>query len=96
MAGKRTDANHAEIRTSLRNLGYQVIDTHEVGRGFPDLLVVSRNRTIVLLEVKAGAGKLNELERSFHDSFEGPCRVVRSVDEAVNTIRSIDEEGNHD
>jgi hypothetical protein len=90
MTGKRTDGNHAEIRDALRKCGYQVLDMHETGKGFPDLLVVSRRQTIVLLEVKTATGTLNEAEKEFHRDFRGPCRIVRSVDVALATMAYYD------
>lgn len=86
---KRTDANHAEIRDGLRKQ-YQVLDMHEVGRGFPDLLAVSRRRIIVLLEVKTVSGKLDDAEKVFHSTFTGPCRVVRSLEDALQVMAYYD------
>ncbi len=38
-AAKRTDGNHAEIVQDLRAAGYSVHSTHELGDGFPDIIV---------------------------------------------------------
>jgi ABC-type uncharacterized transport system ATPase subunit len=54
---KRTDGNHAEIRDFLRGhlaeLGLtMVIDTHALGDGFPDLVLVLDNGRVLLVELK--------------------------------------------
>lgn len=90
---KRVDANHAEIRDGLRAAGYQILDMHEVGKGFPDLLAVTKRRQIILLEVKTPSGKLNAEEREFHSVFLGACRIVRSLEDALTLMATFDEFG---
>ena len=50
----RLDANQAKIVAALRTIGASVHDTSAVGRGFPDLVVGFRGRTL-LIECKDGA-----------------------------------------
>jgi predicted Holliday junction resolvase-like endonuclease len=64
-----------------------VIDTSKFGRGFPDLLVISRTNQIVLLEVKSPGGRLTKAEKAFHDATEGAdVYIVDSLDEAISTM----------
>jgi hypothetical protein len=39
---KRTDRNQAEIVKALRQVGASVGHTHEVGKGFPDIVFLLR------------------------------------------------------
>lgn len=82
MRNARTDANHVLIAEAARWAGVSVAHTHRVGQGFPDQVwgVAGLN---LLIEVKTAAGKLNENERPFHDSWRGQIAVVRTVEEAV-------------
>lgn len=50
----RTDGNHAEIRQAFRALGAYVLDTSHVGGGFPDLIVGTRGRWL-MVEIKDGS-----------------------------------------
>ena len=61
----RTDNNHAEIRDGLREAGWWVWDTHDMGNGFPDLIALNSSGRFVLLEVKSPGGKLTSDERDF-------------------------------
>lgn len=90
MTPKRTDANHSTIRDGLRAVGYQILDMHDVGRGFPDLLAVCKTGQIVLLEVKTASGKLNAEETEFFDRFRGPARIVRSLEDAITLMQTFD------
>ena len=94
MTARRTDANHAEIRDSLRACGYQVIDLSAVGHGIPDLLVVSKTGQIVLIEVKAPKGRMTPAEDKFHAEFNGPLAVVRSVEAALQVMADLETGGN--
>lgn len=84
---RRTDSNHAEIRAVFRRLCPAVADTSDVGRGFPDLVVLCRGR-VLLVEVKDGskppsARRLTPDEEGFARRWGDSYRVVTSVDEAI-------------
>lgn len=90
MVAKRRDANHAEVRDTLRRLGCLVLDLGSVGKGCPDLLVAFRGQ-MVLLEVKDGkkpasARKLTPDEVEFHAEWKGYATVVSSVAEAMKAV----------
>ena len=85
---RRTDANQQEIMNALREVGYSVLDLHEVGKGCPDILVGTHGLNI-LVEIKIPGAKLNDLEKKFFDSWNGPACVVNSVEEAITTIDKI-------
>jgi hypothetical protein len=65
-----------------------VFDASRAGSGFPDLVCGYRGRTW-LLEVKAWGGSLTPDQERFHGSFRGELYVVRDVDEALATTRTI-------
>ena len=88
----RRDANHAEIRDTLRLVpGCRVFDSGDIGGGFPDL-VVGFMGVIRLLEVKDGQlpkskRRLTPDERRFHAAWEHlPVHVINSIDEAYTVI----------
>lgn len=101
---KRVDANQPEIVEALRSVGYLVTSTHEVGKGFPDIVVggIDRNPqhvtfglpTIWLIEIKnpKGKNKLSDDEQDFHQRWEGYVHVVRSVDEALRLVGASQEQ----
>lgn len=86
----RVDANHGAIVDALRRVGWIVVDTSRLGRGFPDLLAARRG-VIKLVEVKDGAKPksrqaLTEDERALHGvlALAGvPVSIVTSVEDAV-------------
>ena len=83
----RLDANQAEIVSALRMIGASVYDTSAVGRGFPDLVVGFRGRTL-LIECKDGAKrpsarKLTPEQVEFQVGWRGHWAVAISADDAV-------------
>lgn len=79
---KRTDANHTAISDAFRRLGYSVKSMHEVGGGFPDLVIAKGSDTF-LIEVKTETGKLNPLQQQFIDKWNGRVYVVTCVDDVL-------------
>jgi hypothetical protein len=86
MTPRRRDNNHAAIREGLRQCGFFVSDTAEIGNGFPDLLAVSKSGVAVLLEVKVPGEHLTEMEKVFHVNYPGPIAIVRSPEEAIDVM----------
>lgn len=87
----RTDNNHAEIRDGLREAGWWVWDTHDLGGGFPDLLALNASGRFVMLEVKSPGGKLTEDERAFflaliEDYHACDLYVVYNLDQAIEAL----------
>ncbi len=79
----RRDLNHGEIVDALERAGCPVIDISNVGKGAPDLIVLRRDKTITLFEIKSPRGKLNPLQVAWHARWNGQVHVVRTVDEAL-------------
>lgn len=88
-AGKRRDANEAEIVAALRAFGAHVL--HVSGAGLPDVLVCHRGRWVPL-EIKTATGGLTRLQRERGCNGAPPIPVVRSVAEALAAI-GVETEG---
>ena len=87
---KRVDSNQREITEGLRRLGISVYATHEVGKGFPDLVCGSLGKNY-LLEIKDEAKppsqqRLTEDEQTFHNNWRGQVSVVHNLKEARDII----------
>lgn len=89
----KTDRNHEEIRSALRQVGCGVLDLAAVGNGCPDLLVHLPvwPFTMILLEIKdsakpPSARRLTKAQQEFHGRWRGPVRVVTTVDEALAAV----------
>ena len=91
---KRVDANQPEIVAALRMAGYSVWHTHTLGGGFPDLVVSCHAGVNVLVEIKNGKAKLNDLEQKFFNEWPGSKCAVRTAEEAIKTIGGIIDEFN--
>jgi Holliday junction resolvase len=83
----KVDANQPAIVEALREAGYQVVDVHGVGFGFPDILAVTKSGINVLIEIKSPGGKLNQRELDFHQSFRGALGIAFSADEAISIMQ---------
>jgi hypothetical protein len=91
---KARDANHAEIRDTLRRVpGVRVLDTGSLGGGHPDLLVRVRGK-VLWLEVKDGslvpsARQLSEAEERFRAFVGDGYHVVTSKAEALRLVLGV-------
>ena len=91
MTFKRTDRNHAEIINALRKIpNLSVFSTHEVGKGFPDI-VIGYKGINYLIEIKDGnkppsARKLTDAELKFHQDWKGQIKIVNNLDEVLNLL----------
>ena len=81
------------IKSALEDEGavvYKYYGNPYTGSGIPDLLICHRGRFIAL-EVKTERGKVSEQQEwqlKRIDKAGGIARVVRSVDEALDALRS--------
>ena len=89
MRVKRVDVNQAEIVAEFRRLGWEVIDMHEFGHGFPDLIIArvysadegTCSWQHYLVEVKAPRGKYTPDQVEFNKRFGGLAVTVKSVEQ---------------
>lgn len=87
----KKDTNHNAIAGALRDVGYLVHETHQLGAGFPDLTIggIDRKtgeRRVWLVEVKEKGGSLTPDEVWFHTAWAGYVHIVRTVDEAYKLV----------
>ena len=93
---KKVDANQADIVALFRSLGAKVRPTHEIGGGFPDLIVEYRypsRRTnglkTMLVEIKDGSlspsrRQLTPDQKKFHSIFH--CYIVESEQDVYDLL----------
>lgn len=81
----RTDKNQSTIVKELRKSGASVFCSHQMGKGFPDIVVGWRGFTF-LFEIKSEKGKLTTDQQKFIDSWLGQVDVITSVEEALSLM----------
>ena len=84
----RVDANQKSIVRALREIpGVSVFETHMVGKGFPDICIGYKGRTI-LIELKSSLkDKLTLPEQNFQVYWTGEvyvCSTLGSVLDCIN------------
>jgi hypothetical protein len=84
---RRRDANEQSIVDAFTALGWSV--QRISAKGAPDLLVGKGNR-LLLVEVKAKAGKLTPDQRTWFSAWRGPLPViVRSAEHVVELAEAL-------
>jgi hypothetical protein len=92
MRAKKVDVNQAEIVAEFRRLGWEVIDTHELGNGFSDIVCVrklkeslnnlgGRTWDVRLIEIKNGNAPYSKAEVEFMEKYPGLVTTVRSIED---------------
>ena len=92
MTRKKVDDNHKQIVEEYRRLGFSVVSTAAVHKGFPDLVVGAYGVTD-LVEVKDGSKvpskrHLTKDQQAFFENWRGSVRVVETLED----VRIHDEE----
>lgn len=92
---KKKDSNHNSVASALQLAGWNFMDTHDLGRGFPDGIATSPCKPLplsVMVEIKSPGGKLSPAEERFHGSYGGIIIIADSGTCALaqlSEIRSI-------
>ena len=82
---KRSDKNQPEIVAALRAVGAVVQDTHELGKGFPDLVVACHGSgSTFVAEIKMPGEGLNEREFEWRSRWPGTYYIWHTIDEALS------------
>jgi hypothetical protein len=86
----KKDDNHNAIRDSLLRSGFSVMETHQLGDGKIDMVVALRKRTVVV-EIKnpKTKGKLNDLQQTFFDLWQGEKIVARCAEDVLKLFGLI-------
>lgn len=92
------DANQPGIVAELRRAGLHVAHTHQLGGGFPDLIVTGYSLWLntvaaLLVEVKCGADKLTAREVEWHAAYPdgGPLIIARRAEDVLAWFGRVDE-----
>jgi hypothetical protein len=82
------DQNQPAIVQAMRSVGAKVEHSHQIGGGFPDLIVWAKGRTF-LVEVKMPGEKLNKQQVEFVAAWPGELHVVHNEAEAVKAVTGV-------
>jgi len=84
----RTDENQVEIVKAFRAAGCDVLHTHQLGQGAPDLFVAFSGIWLAI-EVKGQHGKLTEAQETLYSGLKTRPRIVRNVEEVKTTVDTL-------
>ena len=84
----RIDSNQVEIVEAFRAAGCDVLHTHQLGQGAPDLFVAFAGIWLAI-EVKGQQGKLTSSQESLYNSLKTRPRIVRNVGEVKATVDTL-------
>lgn len=87
----RRDANQDEIVRAFEQLGCSVADTSALGDDFPDIVVGTAGRNL-LVEIKTDAGKLSHGQDGFRERWRGRYDVVRNCGDVVLLVQAVRKE----
>ena len=89
----RKDKNTKEIQDSIVKNGWQYIDTHDVGNGFPDCIAIKKTGKIFIstfIEIKSPSGELTESQIAFHDKHKGLVYVCKTKFDVTKVLRGYE------
>jgi len=76
-------------------MGFHVVDTSRMGKGFPDLLI-SRSLITAAIEIKRDKkAKLTDDQMEFHRSFKGHIFVVTDHEDAIKVNQIMMQEAEY-
>ena len=84
---KRVDSNQKQVVQELRDLGFSVALTYQLGKGFPDFVVGFNDLFNIPVELKSKGGKLTEDEIEFHKNYKGYIIIAFSTEDVIDGIR---------
>lgn len=91
---KRKDKNTDDIIKAVESCGFEWIDTHNIGSGFPDGIAVKRIKLmwcVIPIEIKGIYGKLTDDQEKFNEKYRGLNHVCRTKQDVVKLLRSYEE-----
>jgi len=84
----RIDLVQPEIVAAFRAAGCDVLHTHTLGRGAPDIFVAFGGIWLAC-EIKGDKGKLTSSQESLYNSLKTRPRIVRNVEEVKATVDTL-------
>lgn len=96
----RKDNNQNELVEQMRDLGFHVAITHQLGGGFPDIVVGGYGLNF-MFEIKdpdqpPSKRRLTPDEELFHTVWYGQVDVVETIDDVLAVINDYVKGKNHD
>lgn len=91
---KRKDKNTDEIVDAVKSLGFEWIDTHNAGYGFPDGVAVKKIKNlwcVVPIEIKGAHGVLTPDQEEFDKKYSGLNHVCRTEQDVIETLRKYEK-----
>jgi hypothetical protein len=90
----RVDDNQKIIVKTFRQLGYEVVHTHTLGSGFPDIIICSPKGRMELVEIKDGLNppskqKLTVHEEKFHAIWPRKVYIINSIEAVLKMHEEI-------
>lgn len=89
----KSDGNQTDLVRVLRQLGFDVDHTHQIGGGFPDLVLAKFGRT-VLAEIKNASlppskRRLTKAEEDFHQGYRGHVVVLETTADCITLEQEL-------
>lgn len=88
---KRVDKNQKEIVEFLRNLGFSVEYTYQIGKGFPDFIIGFNGVFTIPVELKSKGGKLTDDEKNFHGRYKGYIITAYNLEDILLGVHNFYE-----
>jgi hypothetical protein len=88
----RTDANHVDIVAAYEALYCKVYDTHQVGGGFGDIVVViptKRGKVMKAVEIKTIGGTLRPSQLRFLGEVGDAATVVQTREDVFAHVERV-------
>lgn len=92
---KRRDKNTDDIKDAVMECGFEWIDTHNAGCGFPDGIAIKKIKgfwCVVPIEIKGDHGKLTPDQEVFEEKYSGLnhlCRTKQDVKEILEKYEKV-------
>lgn len=95
----KVDSNQPQIVSVFRKMGCSVAHTHQIGKGFPDIVISLKTKSgskTLAVEIKDGdkvksARKLTYQETIFHEYWQDEIPIIETVEDAINLVNRLKE-----
>lgn len=87
MTYKKIDLHQQKIVKELREEGFKVLSLATLGKGVPDLLIMSEG-ILMLVEIKTDKNKLTPQQITFFENWQGIVCIARSTKEIIEAFKA--------
>jgi len=94
MRYKRRDKNTDSIKAAIQKCGFQYIDMHNAGAGFPDCVAVRQFGSLwcsVPIEIKGKNGKLTSDQKLFDKKYPGLNHLCRTGEDVERILKEYEK-----